>query len=544
MGQAQVLMGIEEGPLEEWQRLTAMVAAPPTHASLLARYERGHDLRVQLGAAGSPQLLQDPTTADACRASRLRLARSQGMDAEGLVGLIERLCSHLPAGELGVETTRWVRAVEENLLADLLVGPSPQEHWPDVAETLRQRRLRRIAQVLRLHGMAHGPVPRPSRRTGEPHQVLVIGNQDIPQVYRYRQQKIVADLMAVGEDQLAVQNVDSWESLNSPTMGTRLLGVDLLVVCRLPATPRVLPLLLEARQQSIPIVVDVDDPIFDIEIFPPPLETYAGTINSDLHASMRADTANWLGVMRLADLVTTTTEPLRQSVIRCTGLEGARVRLHRNLMLPELIKESRRSRTGGSPGQPKLVYGTGTKAHKQIFLATVLPAMERLLEKHSNLRICVIGMAAEEGRSEGFGRLSIHPRMEWLPPTGYADYLRVLHDADISIAPLEISGATDCKSELKWFEAAMLGAAMVVSPTAAYRQLLQEGEDALFATDSNEWFQQLDLLVQDRPLRERIVAKAQEKALEVFAPTANQSSWKELLQAFSILQDRAEATAA
>jgi hypothetical protein len=544
MAQAQVLMGIDEGPMEEWQRLTEAASSDPSSAALLARYKRGHDLRVQLEAASAPQLLQDPTTADAWRASRLRLARTQGMDADGLMALTEGLCSDLPPGDLGVETTCSVEDVIERLGNDLLAGPSPQEHWPDVAGVLRQRRLRRIDQVLRLDAMAHGPIPRPSRRPGERRQVLVIGNQDIPQVYRYRQQKIVADLRTVGRDELVVQNVDDWESLNSSKMGTRLLGVDLLVVCRLPATASVLPLLLNARQQSIPIVVDVDDPIFDAEIFPPPLETYAGTISADLHASMHADTANWLGILRLANVVTTTTEPLRQSVIRCTGLDGERVRLHPNLMLPELLEEARADAPSSLPGQLTLVYGSGTKAHKQVFLGTVLPALMKLKQKHPTLRIRVIGMTGEGGSSFDLAEPPALTQLEWLPATGYRDYLRQLHGAQISIAPLESNGATDCKSELKWFEAALLGAAIVVSPTAAYRQLLRDGEGALFATTTDDWFLQLNRLVLDRPLRERLVGQARAKALEAFAPWANEPRWRDLLQGLDVMELHEEATAA
>ncbi|MBW3560140.1 MAG: glycosyltransferase, partial [Proteobacteria bacterium] len=103
-------------------------------------------------------------------------------------------------------------------------------------------------------------------------------------------------------------------------------------------------------------------------------------------------------------------------------------------------------------------------------------------------------------------------------------------DADIGFAVLRPTWATDSKSEIKWLEAAVFGIPSVVSDTAMYCEVLDDGRDALIARTPEEWLQALTRLTDDRELRARIGAAAHAKAADRYSRPANAARLEALLQ--------------
>jgi len=83
-----------------------------------------------------------------------------------------------------------------------------------------------------------------------------------------------------------------------------------------------------------------------------------------------------------------------------------------------------------------------------------------------------------------------------------------LRGADINIAPLKSSPMADCKSEVKWLEAAMFGVPSVLSGTETYREVVEHGVTGLICDTPEEWTAAIDLLVNDATLRHRIGVEA------------------------------------
>ena len=163
------------------------------------------------------------------------------------------------------------------------------------------------------------------------------------------------------------------------------------------------------------------------------------------------------------------------------------------------------------------------------FYQIVLPVLIQIADDNPNVRIILIGEVDQRSAR------SSHENIKWIQPKNYSEYLNILHNAHISIAPLEINGATDCKSELKWLEGTMLEIAMVVSPTHAYREVLSDEEDVLFASNSNQWYDQLNRLVRDSVLRKKLVYNSKLKADLLFNQSINISSWNNILRELCVI---------
>lgn len=375
-----------------------------------------------------------------------------------------------------------------------------------------------------------GAAARPPKRPGEALNILLVGAKDLPQVHLYRQEQKLAALRSLSGRRrpIHVEHADTWDQINDPKLTRRLAGCDILVVCRLPATLAVLRLIHTARRAGLRIIYEIDDLIFDHEHFPPAYETYARSITPREHRRLAEDTPLWLEAMRLADEIVVSTTTLADRIRALLG-DGCPVHIEPNCQ-PQALRDralsARTLRRWQKSEAVRLVYGTGTKAHKQIIDEWILPVLESLLEKYPQLEVTLVG------RLKGMPpALTNHPRVTVAPFVDYESYLDILSTADVSLAAIESGPATDAKSGLKWMEAAVLGAASVVSPSATYREFLQDGVDALFASTKQEWEEQLARLIDDPALRARIATSARHKAMAQFSASTPKAVWASILEA-------------
>jgi glycosyltransferase involved in cell wall biosynthesis len=156
-----------------------------------------------------------------------------------------------------------------------------------------------------------------------------------------------------------------------------------------------------------------------------------------------------------------------------------------------------------------IFYGSGTKTHDDDF-EVVSSSLVDILAKHENVRLTIVGYLA---LSESL--LVYANRIDQIKYLSIEPYFELLSQADINIAPLRAGIFEDCKSEIKWLEAAFLKVPSIVSATQTYLEIIEDGVDGLIATTPQEWFNQLDELVsnpqQCSDLAERAYQKAQAK---------------------------------
>lgn len=100
----------------------------------------------------------------------------------------------------------------------------------------------------------------------------------------------------------------------------------------------------------------------------------------------------------------------------------------------------------------------------------------------------------------------------------FVDYLKMLEImamVDINIAPLVINDFTNSKSELKFFEAGLVEAVTIASPTYAYKRAINDGENGILAKP-DEWFLKMEDLYKDNKERKRIAKNAREIVLKEY----------------------------
>ena len=407
------------------------------------------------------------------------------------------------------------------LSRQMLDGPSRLVALPgQTATAFHLRRRAAEALVEASEAVARLDQQPPARqRPGERRRWLLLASADLPQCVLYRVEQKQDQLQRLGcQVQVLWQ-----EQLESWTVTRSLLWAEAVVVCRLPAIHPVLRTIAAARRFGLPVFYDIDDLLFDPELCPPPLATYGGTITPAQHRSLVLDVPLYAAAMAQSDGLIVSTASLAR---RWRELQPA---WHQPVwILPNLAPAalwSRASRPGEQQSDPlRLVFASGTTAHKQAWQEELAPALARLLARHPSLRLDLLGHVPIPQPL-----LSFAERIQCLPYTDYPRYLSQLAQASIGLVVLEPGTFTDAKSAIRWMEFSLLGLASVLSPTATYTEILQQDRDVLFARGTEQWEQQIERLIVNPALRQAMATRAHALARELFAPSQADAGWLPLI---------------
>lgn len=287
--------------------------------------------------------------------------------------------------------------------------------------------------------------------------------------------------------------------------GHHFLDAKAVILHRVYPSYQMIALVFYLRALGIRVLYDIDDLVFDEQYYPSSLDTYCGSITESLYGELVASNKKVRTMMEICDGVLVSTEELKKHVEEIPN----NVFVYPNLFDDVVFSPPPKIDNGSI----QLFYGSNTLAHKKEFYDVVLPAVEQILEKHPNVTFKIIGKFDHLDSLSRFSTrvIHIHKTLE------YDDYKAQLATADINISVVEKNKYTDCKSVIKWMEAALFNIPSIVSPTATYDSVTKDGESVLYASTTEEWFEKLDLLVSSKKTRESIGAKANELAHQLYS---------------------------
>ncbi len=160
-----------------------------------------------------------------------------------------------------------------------------------------------------------------------------------------------------------------------------------------------------------------------------------------------------------------------------------------------------------------LIYGSGTNTHNADFLVAANGILSALL-KEKSLRFWIVG---EIELPENFK--SVEDQIRFMPFQSFEQYMELLAQADIAIAPLEDIGFNDAKSNIKYLEASILGLASVCSPRQAFTKIIQDHKNGLLASSEYEWKEKILLLARNPQLRKQLGQQAYHDVINHYSLT-------------------------
>lgn len=228
----------------------------------------------------------------------------------------------------------------------------------------------------------------------------------------------------------------------------------------------------KAKSNGVRIVYDIDDRLDSI-----PVDNQAVSVYGD-----PSKQAEILDMIRTADLVTVSTEPLAEH-IRAQGAKEVRV-------LPNRLTANVIPRRHPPNKAFTKILWAGSPTHKRD-LAIVAPALQALLKREAGrVRFTCFGERLPELLADCY---------EWIDLKDPVDF-EFYHDAiatigaDFAIAPLERNAFNDSKSAIKALEYASSGYPMLLSPVGEYPVVVGDGLPAELVAD-DQWAAAFDRMI-------------------------------------------------
>jgi len=153
---------------------------------------------------------------------------------------------------------------------------------------------------------------------------------------------------------------------------------------------------------------------------------------------------------------------------------------------------------------------SGSRAHEADFREAA-DDIALIMEKFPQIKFKVVGHLLLPEVLEPFQK-----RIELIPFSDYNSYIAHLSEVDINLLPLTPNDFNECKSAIRYLEASMVNVPSIVTKVGDFRYVAQDSHTLLFVDDKNSWYKQIELMIQNSYLREKIAKAANEDVYRRF----------------------------
>jgi glycosyltransferase involved in cell wall biosynthesis len=335
-------------------------------------------------------------------------------------------------------------------------------------------------------------------------RVLIIAEMSIPQCKKYRVDQKVDLFKQLG---IPVKTL-SWTDFIGCMEALQYHSV--VIFYRVPAFDNVLKLFDECNRLNLETYWEVDDLIFDEDIL---LKSKTlNELDKETFKGLIDGARLYHNAMIRCKGVIASTEPLANAMEKSGAVRSIVIE---NALDPETIETADSIpalRKSESDKIIRIVYGSGTSTHNVDFLEAS-EAIYNILVTYSNVHLRLAGILELPKKFD-----NVKEQIERIGFCPYADYLRVLSECDISIAPLEDYIFNDSKSNIKYLEASILGLPSICSPRPNFASVIENGVNGFLASNVVEWEASFKKLIDDQLLRKSIGENARKAVLKHYSP--------------------------
>lgn len=347
-------------------------------------------------------------------------------------------------------------------------GASGAHYLAPVWASLAQRRSFHIACPPALH-----------RRR---RKLAIIGDLNLPQCRKYR----VEQLAEFWQAQEVDVDFAHWQDV--PRATAILQDATHLVCYRLRSQPVVSMYLYEARRLRLPILYDIDDPLFSVSAY----ETYGNmdVLDPGMRAQFAADAPAYLDVLNACDIVSVSTPGMAAHTAQLTARP---VHLRRNFADRSTLDAGEQAMrlSLDNQGMFRVAFASGSRGHEADFAVIAAP-LATFLAADPRRRLMILGYF-DRSRLPG----AAARQAECHDFSDYESYLRLLAQADCAVMPLTDDIFNRCKSAVRAIDAAAVGVPAICSDVGDFPNLIDPDRTGLIARSPQDWARALVRLSAD-----------------------------------------------
>lgn len=326
--------------------------------------------------------------------------------------------------------------------------------------------------------------------------ILYIVEDEKTAQFRYRVKNIVETL----------KNFSEWETkwiFTADIEKANLDEIDLIVILRQTGKDKKLLDLIElAKKRNIKTLFDLDDLIFDYKDLP-----------SLMRGTNSKNVAYWVGyiygirkIAKKVDGFIATNDFLAGKLKRSFDRTVKVIPNSLNDAQVEVAEECLKNK---KHDEFVIGYFSGSPTHTKD-IKMVESEIFKFLDQHKDTKLKIVGFmepSFEMKKRIEVGQVEILELMEYL------EQLKTMSKVDVNIAPLVVNEFTNCKSELKFFEAAAVETTTIASPIYAFKKAISDGKTG-FLVEPGKWYDKLEYLYNNPQENQKIAKAARKYALE------------------------------
>ena len=345
------------------------------------------------------------------------------------------------------------------------------------------------------------------------HTVAYVYEVPDTSTFRYRVFNMVE---ALGLDEPDQRISATWFTRAELPILERLIGnVNTLIICRTRYTERLDSLVTRARAGGCRVLFDVDDLVFDTRYVSLVLETLDRSPGEAMLDEWFAAMSRVGAMLRLCDGAISTNHFLSARIEEFAQLPTWVVPNFLNRLQLERSAEVRRTRHASEPSDRvvSIGYFSGTPTHNRDF-ELVSTALAKVMTRHSDVRLLIVGFLDVGPALRGFG-----DRIDILPLTDFLTLQTLIGSTSLNIVPLQTNVFCNSKSELKYFEAAIVETPTLATPTYSFRRAIQDGVNG-YLVDAYDWEDRIEQAVRGDLDLAGVSARGLEHVLRWYTPAA------------------------
>lgn len=259
--------------------------------------------------------------------------------------------------------------------------------------------------------------------------------------------------------------------------------VDVIVIIRCPWTKDMESFLASVKEEKIKLCYDVDDLIFNPKHMPSVIDALGLDQDSEWNYWYGLTQRNYM-VAESCDALITTNDYLRNFLLKDFDKPCYTICNYLNWYQEKVSGEYFDQKQKIKTEDPfEIGYFSGSPTHvKDISL--IMPEIEEFLIKHQDSVFKIVGYM---NLPEKYQYLEKKERIVFVPFQSFVDLQYEQSKVDINVVPLVNNEFSNCKSELKYFESAIVGTLTCATPSFTYSNAIKSGYNG-FICEVGEWY--------------------------------------------------------
>lgn len=291
-----------------------------------------------------------------------------------------------------------------------------------------------------------------------------------------------------------------------------LKDVHLVTIIRVRWNQDLDDFIVRVKYHNLKVLFDVDDLIFDLNYLP----LLHNTLNVN---SFEIDYDFWFAcISRIgftaskADGFITTNNYLGEKLKDKFQKDFCVIPNFINQEQLEISKDLCRQKSKTKNNEPFTIgYFSGTPSHINDFKVVYKELCALLSDFKMNL--LVVGFMEFQSEMQEFIK---NNQINYIPLVDFIELQRQIAQVDINIVPLINNTFTNCKSELKYFEAAIVNTVTFATPIFSYRNCIEDGKNG-FLCKEGEWYEKIANYFKDKIYKKCLIKQAYDYSINNYS---------------------------